>query len=231
MTKRVVALALVVLLAGGLVGAVVISVAGTGDDDGGTPSAATTTLPLNDTAKGLVDRLASARRRPLHAVFSGTLAGAAGATLTVELWWKGDQSRQTLVAEAPDQGRQETSGFVLKDGNVVCQRGQGQDWLCQHAGTTATPSGRTAGIIDAVVAQLGGKEVTVAKARVGDEEVDCYSIDPATSDVVCLRADDVPVRFTFSGADVQASRVDTDVDDDVFEPPAKVREAPTSSIT
>ena len=225
---------LVLLFAGGAVGAVLFAVLGDGDDGDAVANPRTTTSstpPLNETAEELVDRLAEARERDLHVVFDGTLPEPAGATLRVEVWWKGELARQTLIAEAPQQGRQETTGFVLDDRNVVCQRTQDVDWVCQRAAATATSSGRDAGIIEALVSQLNGREVSSRKDTVAGAAAECYTLDQGKGDVLCLNDEDVPVKFTFSGTELVASKVETSVDDDVFEPPAKVQEVPAPSST
>jgi hypothetical protein len=124
-SKRIVAVVLAALIVGGLGGALLFAVFG-GDDDGGEvagpDTTTTTTEPLNAVARELVDRLGDARERDLHLVYSGALPAGEEGRLTVEVWWKGGRARQSLVAEAPGQGRQESTAFVLADGNVFCQR-------------------------------------------------------------------------------------------------------------
>lgn len=231
--KRVIALGLALVFAGVVIGAVLVAVLGGDGDDGvaGPGTTTSTTEPLNEAAQELVDRLADARDRDVHIVFEGGLKEPEGARITVEVWWKGDLARQTLVAEAPGQGRQETTGFVLKDRNVLCQRNQEVDWTCQRAASAATAEGRDAGIIEALVSSLNGKEVTAAKADVAGTAADCYTLDQAKGDLLCLNKDGVPVKFTFSGTELVASKVETKVADDAFEPPAKVQEAPVQSTT
>ena len=236
MGKRTVAAVLVALLLGGLVGAALFALLG-GDDDGevaGPDTTTTTTRPLNDVASELVDRMADVRDRELHLVYSGALPAGEEGRLTVEVWWKGDRARQSLVAEAPGQGRQESTAFVLDGGNVFCQRTDAIPWSCQKGASTATAEGASAGIIDALVASLEGRDVTSEKAKVGDEDAECYTLDASTGDVLCLREDDVPVRFTFSGAELVLASAETEVDDEAFEPPAEVQAgvpAPAASTT
>ena len=222
------------LILGGLGGAVLFAVfGGDGDDDGvaGPDTTTETTRPLNKVAKELVDRLADARDRDLHLVFSGGLPAGEEGKIIVEVWWKGKLARQSLVAEAPGQGRSESTALVLEDGNVFCQRRSSVPWSCQKGASTATAAGANAGILDALVASLEGKDVTSADARVGDVDATCYTLDPATGDVLCLRDDDVPVKFTFSGAELVLASAETDVDGSVFEPPAEVQPGVPSSTT
>ena len=221
-TRRIVAIVLGALVLGGLGGAALFAVLGDDGDVAGPATTTTTTRPLNAAAKELVDRLADARTRDLHLVYSGALPAGEEGRLTIEVWWKGERARQSLVAEAPGQGRQESTAFVLGDGNVFCQRRDAGPWSCQRGASTAD-AGASAGIIDALVASLDGKEVTSAGARVGDEDAECYTLDPATADVLCLRDDDVPVKLTFSGAELVLTAADTEVDDAAFEPPAEVQ--------
>lgn len=233
MNKRIVAVVVAVLVVGGLGGALLVAVFG-GDDGGevaGPDTTTTTTKPLNRVARELVERLAEARERDVHLVYSGALPAGQEGTLTVEVWWKGERARQSLVVEAPGQGRNESVAFVLDGGNVFCRRTDTIPWECQKGASTATATGAGAGIIDSLVSSLEGKEVTSAAARVGDEEAECYTLDPATGDVLCLRQDDIPVKFTFSGADLVLARAETKVDDSVFEPPAKVQPGVPASTT
>lgn len=231
------AVVLAALILGGLGGAALFAVLGGGDDDVAGPATTTiTTRPLNAAAKELVDRLADARDRDLHLVYSGALPAGEEGKLTIEVWWKGERARQSLVAEAPGQGRQESTAFVLGDGNVFCQRRDTGPWSCQRGAPTAD-AGASAGIIDALVSSVDGKEVTSAEAKVGDEDAECYTLDPTTADVLCLRDDDVPVRFTFSGAELVLTAAETEVDDAAFQPPAEVQSgtpsipAPTTAPT
>lgn len=229
------AVVLAALVVGGAGGALLFAVFG-GDDGGGEvagpDTTTTTTAPLNAVARELVDRLADARRRDLHLVYSGALPAGEEGRLTVEVWWKGERARQSLVAETPGQGRSESTAFVLDGGNVFCRRTDAVPWSCQKGGSTATAAG--AGIIDALVSSLEGKAVTSAAARVGEDEAECYTLDPGTGDVLCLREDDVPVKFTFSGAELTLATAETRVDDDVFRPPAEVQAgvpSPTTATT
>lgn len=217
------AVVLAALVLGGLGGAALFAVLGGGDDDVVAPATSTTTTRLlNAAAKELVDRLADARDRDLHLVYSGALPAGEEGRLTIEVWWKGERARQSLVAEAPGQGRQESTAFVLGDGTVFCQRRDTGPWSCQRGVPTAD-AGASAGIIEALASSVDGKEVTSAEAKVGDEDAECYTLDPTTADVLCLRDDDVPVRFTFSGAELVLTAAETEVDDAAFEPPADVQ--------
>ncbi|MGH9283797.1 MAG: hypothetical protein ACRD0S_12785, partial [Acidimicrobiales bacterium] len=58
-------------------------------------------------------------------------------------------------------------------------------------------------------------------------------LEEGKGDVLCLNDDDLPVKFTFSNTELVASKVETEVDDDAFAPPAKVQEGttPTTAAT
>lgn len=233
MNKRLVVVVLAALLAGGLGGAVLFAVFGDDDDGGevaGPAATTTTTAPLNAVAQELVDRLADARQRDLHLVYAGAPPVGEEGKLTVEVWWKGDKARQSLVAEAPGR-RQQSTAFVLDGGNVFCQRTDTTPWACQKGASTATAEGASAGIIDALVSSLEGKDVTSEEVKVGDVDAECYTLDTTTGDLLCLRGDDVPVKFTFSGAELTLVTAETKVDDDAFEPPAEVQSGVGSSTT
>lgn len=232
MNKRTVALALIAVFAVTAIGALVLAI--TGGDDGDVvagPEATTTTAALNDEAQELVDRLVAARKRRLHLTYTGGLAAAPETgKLTVEIWWDGELTRQDVTTEAP-AGKQEQSSFALPSGNVACIKGGDGVWACQRSAAVATAAGKPASIIDSLVAQLNGKPVTVAKAKVGETDADCYTLDPTTDDVVCLRDDGVPVKFTLSSSELVATGVATDVDDDDFKPPAEPTELPATPTT
>lgn len=234
MNRRTIAVGLVAVFAATTVGAVVLAVTGGGgSDEGSGPKATTTaTAALNASAQELVDRLAAARKRPLHLVYAGDLVAARpeAGKLAIEIWWKGDLARQDIRADAP-QLTQEQSAFVLPTGNVTCLKDDKGAWSCQRSVSVATAAGKPAGIIESLVAQLNGKQVTSAKAKVGDTDADCYTLDEASQDVVCLRSDGVPVKFTLSGSQLVATSVATDVKDDDFKPPAEPTELPATPAT
>lgn len=233
MNKRTVALVLVAVFAVSAVAAVVLAITGSdGDGKVAGPATTTTTLaPLDDTAQELVDRLAEARKKPLHLVYTGGLAALPGAgKLTIEIWWDGELTRQDITAETPE-ATQEQSSFVLPSGNVVCVKGAEGEWACQRSASVATAAGKPGGIIDALVAQLNGKQVSSEKSKVGDTDADCYTLDEDSADVVCLREDGVPLRFTFSGSELLATSVASDVDDGDFEPPAEPTDLPVTPTT
>ncbi len=231
MNKRTVALALIAVFAVSAIGALVVAITGGGDGDVVAGPAATTrtTAALNDEAQELVDRLVAARKRPLHLTYAGELAAAPETgKLTIEIWWDGELTRQDLTTETP-AGKQQQSSFALRSGNVACIKGGDGVWACQRSASgVATATGKPASIIDSLVAQLNGKPVTAAKAKVGDTDADCYTLDPTTDDVVCLRDDGVPVKFTLSGSELVATGVATDVDDADFKPPAAPTEQPAT---
>lgn len=233
MNRRAVAIGLAAVFVVSAVTAVVLAVTGGGDGDevAGPTTTSTTTEPLNATAKRLVDRLADARKHPFHLVYSGRLSAVPEAgTVTVEIWWKGDLARQSIVAAGPAQ-RQEQASFVLPGGNVLCQKPQDGAWVCQRAASVATAAGRPGGLIDALVSQLNGKDVTESPVKVGDTQADCYTLGTAQGDVLCLRDDGVPVKFTLSGSELLLTDVDTKVDDKAFEPPAKPTEISVPATT
>lgn len=232
MKNRTVALALIAVFVVTAIGALIVAITGGGDGDVvAGPAATTAEAALNDEAQELVDRLVEARKRPLHLTYAGGLAAAPETgKLTIEIWWDGELTRQDLTTEAP-AGKQQQSSFALPSGNVTCVKGADGAWACQRAASVATAGGKPASIIDSLVAQLNGRPVTVAKAKVGDTDADCYTLDPTTDDGVCLRKDGVPVKFTVSGSELVATGVATDVDDDDFKPPAAPTELPATPTT
>lgn len=234
MNKRVVATGLAVVFGLTLVGGVFLAIAGGGSKTTkveGPKATTTTTAPLTATARRLVDRLAAARKRTLHLVYSGNLVSQPEAgKLTIEVWWKGALAKQSIRAESPQLNQQQES-YVLPAGNVSCAKADTAAWACQRTASVATASGRPGGIIDSLVSSLNGKAVTVASASVGGADVDCYTLDATTGDLLCLRQDGVPVKFTLSGSELLVSTVDTTVDDSVFTPPAEPATPATTATT
>jgi len=229
--KRIVALGLVAVFVVPAVAGLVLAVTG-GNDGGDGPAGpkATATTDLTDTAQELIDRLSAARKRPLHLVYTGDLVASPDAgELTVEIWWMGDLARQDVKADAPQL--QQQSSFVLPSGNVTCAKAGTAEWSCQRSAPVATASGKPEGIIESLVAQLKGRKVTKAKAAVGGTDVDCYTLDTTAGDIVCLRDDGVPVRFTLSGSELLATSIATDVDDGDFTLPAEPTELPATPTT
>lgn len=223
MRKRLAALVLAAVLGLTVVVAVVLAVTGGGGDGdkvAGPATTTTTTAPLTDTAQELVDRLAAARERTLHLMYEGNLGTVPdGGKVSIEIWWKGDRARQSIVAESPQQ-RQEQTSFILPSGNVACLKPKDGAWSCQRMASVATAAGQPAGIIESLVSSLHGKEVTQSKEQVGETKADCYTLDKAAGDTLCLREDGVPVKFSFSGSELSVRNVATSVDEEVFTPPA-----------
>jgi hypothetical protein len=219
-------------MVGGIAVAVIVAVRGGDDDDdvAGPDTTTTTEAPLSDEAQELVDLLAESRELDLHLVFEPTEPGAGGATLVVDVWWKGDRAAQRLTASAGGQTEQAIA-YVLPGGNVICQRPPGDEWACQPSVSVATEAGEAAGIIDALASDLGGKEVTVEEARVGEHEARCFTIEGATGGAVCVTDEGIPVRFTLGTSQMELVSLERSVDDDVFEPPAEVVEPSTTSTT
>lgn len=233
MNRRVVAIVLAAVFILAVVVAVVVAVTGGGGGDkvAGPTTTTSTTAGLNATARKLADRMADVRKQTLHLVYTGELAQVPEAgTVTVEVWWKGALGRQSIVSDA--QGtRQEQESFTTPDGNVLCNKPQGAQWICQRFQSVASATGRPGGLLDALVAQLNGKNVTVTKAKVGGTDADCYTIDPASGDQLCLREDGVPLKFSLSGSALTLSSADSHVTDTDFQPPAKPTDLTLPSAT
>lgn len=230
-TRRL-ALVLAAVVAGGIVLVVVLAIRGDddGDDDVAGPETTTTAaVPLTEEAQELVDLLAEARDLDLHLVYEPTASGTNGASIVIDVWWKGDRAAQKLTAEADGQV-EEALALVLPDGNVICQRPPGEEWACQPSVSVATEAGDPAGIIESLTSGLNGKEVTVEDTTVGEYDVRCFTIEGAGGGAVCVTDEGIPVRFSLGTSEMELSLLEREVDDDVFEPPAAV-EAPGGPIT
>ncbi|HET7486334.1 MAG TPA: hypothetical protein VFJ85_00295 [Acidimicrobiales bacterium] len=233
MNRKVVAVILAAVFGLSIVTAVVLAITGGGGGDkvAGPATTTTTTAPLSPTAKELIERVQALRQRPLHLTYSGQLTSIAEAgTVTVEFWRKGKLVRQRIVIGAAANA-QEQQAFVLPDGNVDCLKTPDADWRCQRTASVATAAGEPGGLIEAVVSQVQGKNVTVAKTTIGGTAVDCYTIEAATKDAICLRDDGVPVRFTLQGSEVNLTASDSKVTDADFVPPAKPADVPDAGTT
>ncbi len=220
------------MVAGGIVLAVVLAVRGDDSDDGvaGPDTTTTTEAPLSDEAQELVDLLAESRELDLHLVFEPTEPGSGGATLVVDVWWKGERAAQQITVTAGGQ-TERAIAYVLPDGNVLCQRPPDEAWACQESVSVATEAGEPAGIIDALASDLGGKDVSVEEAQVGEHEARCFTIEGETGGAVCVTDEGIPVRFTLGDSQMVLASVERSVGDEVFEPPAEVSEPPTTSTT
>ena len=221
-----------VLVAGAVVLAVVLAVTGEdgdGDDVAGPDTSTTTVEPLSDEAQELIDLLAGARDLDLHLAFEPTETPSGGASVLIDVWWKGELAAQKLTVEAAGQ-REEAVALVLPDGNVICQRPPEGEWTCQPSVSVATQAGNPAGIIESLTSDLGGKDVTVEEATVGVYDARCFTIAGASGGAVCVTDEGIPVRFTLGESQMELTAVEREVDDAVFEPPAEV-EAPAATTS
>lgn len=223
--------ALLLVVLGVVVGAVVavlVVLAVRKDGDGkvaGPATTTTTTAPLSDTAKELIERLKAGGSRTFRASYSGT--ASEGVTLTVDVWRKGGLARQDVVLASAGVTN-ELRALRLSDGTAACQRVAGADWVCQRTATAAASSD-AAGVFDAAVANLNAKVVTATDQRVADRDARCYSIAGAEGTVeICVTPDGLPVRLSSSGSQIVLSGYDPEVPDDAFTPPAPLT-APTTA--
>lgn len=224
---------LIVLLLGGVVSAVVAALLGGDDNPSASPRPSSTTSSTeapSGPARDLVARLTEAHKKPVRLVFGGTATAANGepVTLTYELAWEGTRTLQHLILETKTK-RSETLQLALPDGNVACDRPPASPWTCQPAASVASATGQPASVFDSIAAQLTGPTVTVTQAKVGAEQADCYTLTPDMGVLVCMNADDVPVKFGAGGNVYVVTTIEHVLHDDAFTPPAEVKVPATTS--
>lgn len=208
-----------VLVVGGVAGALVLGSRGRGQPAAAPPTtrAGAPSAELDAGGEELVSLLAQARDRTYHARYEGRGPEGEARSLTIELWRKGGLVRQD--AETVDQGgRSRSATLQIPAGVFTCRRSGDGPWRCDRAPAGQQPAdpllGRLAGDLD-------GRDVTARDAEVGGRSVRCFVAAGGGDDTeICATRDGVLVRVASAGARLELVELTEAVDDAVFVPPA-----------
>jgi hypothetical protein len=226
--KRIVG-ALVLLAVGAGLGLGVAAMVG-GDDDGGDdattedlPVETTTTIERPDEATNpgaaeLYDLVTAFGERTLHARYRVEVAGRPEATSVIEIWQKDGKVRQEATIEAGPSANGKVVLLDLEDRVVLCQAPPDGEYTCglvSEEQATSFEALRTG-----LLSELGQQDVSVRDATVDGEPLRCFAVEVAQASELCATEDGVLASIESAEGTFRLLDYDTDVDDDVFTPPA-----------
>jgi hypothetical protein len=213
--KRVVAGLILAVIAGGIVTGILIAVRG-GDDEAKT-ALPTRPKPLDPAARELIALMTKGQQGTYHARYRTISPNEPGATLTIEIWRKGSQTRQESVASDGTRTVR-TAAFHLDTGDLACRRIDAEAWKCSpvKSGITAPEQ-----IISVATAELSGRSVTARDETIDGERVRCFTIvGEGQSSELCLTSVGIAVRVAAGPASLELVSLSDRVDGGVFRPPA-----------
>lgn len=210
-------------------GSLAVALLGGGGDDRPEPAArdaapsrsgpVTQAAALGAGGTELLELLTEGRRRTFHARYEGIgpAASSAGGSLVVEVWRKGELSRQdTEVTDG--QQRVRTASLARPQGNVSCRRRGDGPWTCALAPRGSSGPDQ---LVEDVTADLRGRTVTARDDTIRGRTVRCFTIAaPDQQSELCATPDGIPVRIATGDARLDLTELSNDVADQVFEPPA-----------
>jgi hypothetical protein len=229
--RRIVGIVVIAVLLAGIIAALVSALGGDDDDNAGPGETTTTTLPLGPEATTLRELIEKSRTTEYHVHFVGTSGDPQTAPPSLELWRADGKLRQDVAVGA---GEDETraSSFLIDDKAVSCSKQPGRDWTCEEFSRLEGQAGTAAGLVESAAANLGGAEVTRATATIAGREAQCFSITEVGGEKreVCITDEGIPVRVQIGTNLFEADVVETEVDSDAFDLPARVT-TPSAPVT
>ncbi|MGH9274826.1 MAG: hypothetical protein ACRDZU_09280 [Acidimicrobiales bacterium] len=224
-SKRIVG-ALLLLVIGAGMGLGVAAMVGDDDDEptgADLPVETTTTVERPDESQNpeaaeLYDLVTAFTGLTLHASYRVEVADRPEATSTIEIWQKEGQVRQEATVEAGAGAGGKIALLDLVDRVVLCQQPPGGDYSCglvSEEEATAFDSLRTN-----LIADLADQDVEVRNDTIDGREVRCFSIAVAEASEICVSDEGVLTRIASPEGSFELIEFDTEVDDDVFTPPA-----------
>jgi hypothetical protein len=224
-SKRIVGALLLLAIGAGL-GLGVAAMVGGDDDDPSVadlPVETTTTVERpdedrNPEAAELYDLVTAFTGLTVHATYRVEVADRPEATSIIEIWQKDGQVRQEATVQAGPGANGKVAILDLDDRVVLCQQPPGGDYTCglvSEDQVTAFDSLRTN-----LIADLAEQDVEVRDDTVDGRDVRCFSIAVAQASEICVTDDGVLARIASPEGSFELIDFDTDVEDDVFTPPA-----------
>ena len=225
-SKRIIG-ALLLLAIGAGIGLGFATLVGDDDDDDATgedlPVETTTTVERPDEAENpeaaeLYDLVTAFTDLTLHARYRVEVTDRTEATSIIEIWQKEGQVRQEATVESGAGAGGKIAMLDLTDRVILCQQPPGGDYSCglvSEEEATAFDSLRTN-----LVADLAEQEVEVTDETIDGRDVRCFRVAAAAAGEICVTDDGVLARISAPEGSFELIEFDTEVDDDVFTPPA-----------
>jgi hypothetical protein len=210
---RAVAVVVVTLLIAGLATTIAIR----SNNNERAASTTTTTIRLSPNAKQLVALLAKKDKATYHALYSGSAPNAGNVEL--ETWQRPPDIRQDSHLTVNNEPVQ-TSAFVLDQKQVRCVKLMStQGWNCQAGGAQNTDPLAT------IRSRLGDGKVSVRDTTLSNRTVRCFEFTAeGQTNELCVTPDQgIPVLVRANDSQLTLLKLDTNVSDRDFVPPAEVK--------
>lgn len=226
-SKRIIGALLLLAIGAGIGLGFATLVGGDDDDDdaGGEdlPVETTTTVERPDESENpeaaeLYDLVTAFTDLTLHARYRVEVTERPEAASIIEIWQKDGQVRQEATVEAGAGAGGRIAMLDLTDRVVLCQQPPGGEYSCglvSEDEATAFDSLRTN-----LIADLAEQEVEVRDDTIDGRDVRCFTVAAAAAGEICVTDDGVLARISSPEGSFELIEFDTEVDDDVFTPPA-----------
>lgn len=234
--KRIVGAVVLLAMGAGLGFGIAAVVGGDDDGDGSTtetlPVETTTTIERPDEATNpgaaeLYDLVSAFADKTVHARYRVEVAGRPEATSIIEIWQKGGLVRQEATIESGPSANGKVALLDLEDRVVLCQAPPDGDYSCglvSESQATSFEALRTG-----LLAGLADQEVTVRDETADGQELRCFAVAAAQASELCATTDGVLARIEAAEGSFRLLDYDTEVDDEVFTPPATPSADPAAS--
>lgn len=202
-----------------------------GGDDDEDDDASSTTLPVETTttverpdeaenpeAAELYDLVTAFSSITLHARYRVEVTERPDAASIIEIWQKGGQVRQEATVESGAGAGGKIAMLDLTDRVILCQQPPDGEYSCglvAEEEATAFDSLRTS-----LLADLAVQNVEVANDTIDGRDVRCFTVTSAAAGEICVTEEGVLARIDSPEGSFELIELDTEVDDDVFTPPA-----------
>jgi len=203
----------------GMVLVVAVLAAACSDDGpkkaGGDGTTTTAKLELDKEAEALFSLLDKARDLTFHASYSAT--NAQQETFQIQIWRKGGLVRQDVTAMTEGKPLLQ-SAFVLKQKAITCSKLDVDPWQCSDIDNSNLT--KSDGVFGAVRDQLGGIDVTQRDDKIAERDVTCFQWQfEGDKGEMCVLKSGIPARATIGPTTISLTSDQSDVGDDVFQPP------------
>ena len=197
------------------------------DTDEATPATVTertttTTAPRPDPvehpeAAELYDIVNASGTLTVHATYDVKVTAKPDATITQELWRKGDSVRQdTTLQDAT--GMSKIALIHTAERTVLCQQPPGGQYTCGLVAPNQASS------FDAVrttlLSRLGQQDPEVRDDTIAGRAVRCFTVSAEESSELCATKDGLLVRIAAQEGSFELVTAEPTVDDSAFTPPA-----------
>ena len=182
-------------------------------DSGSTSSA--DDVELSEDARELVRLLERGATASFHARYDATVDGVTGNAVTIETWRDDGKIRQDMVVSSGEQ-EVRTATIDVDGSRTVCTQLGEDAWNCR----SEVPGGDP--LVGAVRERLARGKVSARTDEVDGKKVRCFTVESPGGDTneLCATSAGVPVLVSAGRSELRLLSLDSDIDPNVFQPPA-----------